>query len=328
MEVLMISEIAPSVYRIESVFGGRPLYQYLLLGDRPVLVDTGASMTPRDVILPAMRRLGLAPNHLSLIVVTHCDYDHQGGNHAMKAACPGVLLTCGRLDQPLVADPGTLFTHRYDAYRAEHGIAYDDATKASIFENAGPPQPLDATWAGGETFTLSAGWEIELLHVPGHSHGHLTILDRRNQAVYTGDAVHWSYYPGAEDGQPKLPPTYLYVDTYLSTIRELELLDTTILAGGHWPLQRGADVADFLVESRRFVEQTERAILTELGSASEPRTLREIIERVGPQLGDWPAAVNIELVYAFAGHLDRLIGFGRATKVQTTHPTRYTLRQE
>lgn len=324
----MLSEIAENVYRLESVFGGRPLYQYLLLGDRPVLVDTGVSTTPGEVILPAMRRLGLAPEQVALVVVTHCDYDHQGGNSAIKAACPHALLTCGRLDQPLVADPATLFARRYDAYRAEHSIGYDDATKASIFEHAGVAQPLDATWTGGETFTVADGWEIELLHVPGHSHGHLTLLDRRNRAAYTGDAVHWSYYPGAEDGQPRLPPTYLYVDTYLSTIRALELLDTATLAGAHWPLQQGADVAAFLAESRRFVEQAEAEILHELERVSAALTLREIIERVGPRLGGWPAEVNIELVYAFAGHMERLVGFGRVAKETGARPVRYHLKRE
>jgi glyoxylase-like metal-dependent hydrolase (beta-lactamase superfamily II) len=325
MERPMISEIADKVYRLESALGGRPLYQYLLAGDRPVLVDTGYSGSPHEVILPALERLGIPRDDLALIIVTHCDFDHQGGNHAMKAACPRALLTCGRLDQPLVADGQTLFARRYNAYRADHDIGYDDATYRSILDNAGPAQPLDATWSGGETYRLSDGWELELLHVPGHTHGHLSVLDRRNDAVYTGDAVHWSYYPGAEDGKPKLPPTYLYTDTYLSTIRALELLDTAILAGAHWPLQRGDAIAAFLAESRRFVEQAENEILSELETAREPLALRQIIDRVGPRLGEWPPEVNIELVYAFAGHMDRLVSFDRARKEEGSHPARYML---
>ncbi len=319
----MITEIAANVYRLESTFGGRPLYQYLLVGEGCVLVDTGVSTTPRDVILPALARLGVAPKRLALIVVTHCDLDHQGGNHALKAACPRALLTCGRPDRAPVADPTTLFARRYDAYRAEHDIGYDEATKAGILEAAGASQPLDLTWSGGETFRLAANWEVELLHVPGHSHGHLALFDRHNDALYTGDAVHSSYYPGADDGKPKLPPTYLYVDTYLSTIRALGMCDATLLAGAHWPLQRGAEVGAFLAESRRFVELAEAAILAELEGATEPLTLRQLIERSGPQLGGWPAEVNIELVYAFAGHMERLAGFGRVAQLTDRRPVRY-----
>jgi glyoxylase-like metal-dependent hydrolase (beta-lactamase superfamily II) len=321
----MITEIASSVYRLESVFGGRPLYQYLLAGDRCVLVDTGVSSTPRDVILPALARLGIPPARLELVVVTHCDFDHQGGNHAIKAACPRALLSCGRLDQALVANPQTLFARRYDAYRADHAIGYDEMTKASILEHAGPAQPLDMTWTGGETFAVADHWEVELLHMPGHSYGHLALYDRRNRALYTGDAVHWSYYPSAEDGKPRLPPTYLYVDTYLSTIRALGLLSASLLAGAHWPLQRGDEVAAFLAESRGFVERTEDAILHELERAAAPLTLREIIERVGPQLGDWPREVDIELVFAFAGHMDRLVSAGRVARPSGSSPLRFRL---
>jgi glyoxylase-like metal-dependent hydrolase (beta-lactamase superfamily II) len=319
----MITEIAPSVYRLESVFGGRPLYQYLLAGDRCVLVDTGVNETPHTIILPALERLGIPRERLALIVVTHCDYDHQGGNHAIKAACPRALLSSGRLDQQLVADPHALFNRRYDAYRADHAIGYDDVTKAAILEHAGPAQPLDMTWAGGETFAVANDWEVELLHVPGHSHGHLSLYDQRNRALYTGDAVHWSYYPGAEDGQPKLPPTYLYVNSYLGTIRALGLLDATLLAGAHWPLQRGDEVAAFLAESRSFVERANDAILDELDRAGIALTLREIIERVGPRLGDWPGEVNIELVYAFAGHMERLVSHTQHAQVIDGQPTRY-----
>ena len=181
------------------------------------------------------------------------------------------------------------------------------------------------TWTGGETFAITDSWEVELLHVPGHTHGHLSLYDRRNNALYTGDAVHWSYYPGAEDGLATLPPTYLYFNSYLSTIRTLGLLEATILAGAHWPLQRGDEVAAFLAESRNFVERADHGILNELRRAAEPLTLREIIERVGPRLGDWPAAVNIELVYAFAGHMEHLVDTTQVLHIADSHPIRYRL---
>jgi glyoxylase-like metal-dependent hydrolase (beta-lactamase superfamily II) len=321
----MITELLPSVYRLESVLGGRLLYQYLLVGARCVLIDTGINTTPREVILPALAQLGVAPERLALVVVTHCDLDHQGGNRAIKAACAGALLSCGRLDHDLVADPATLFARRYDAYRAEHAIAYDEATKTSILEQCDAPQPLDLTWTGGETYTIEPGWEIEILHVPGHSHGHLAVYDRRSRAVYTGDAVHGAYYPAATDGAPALPPTYLYVDAYLATIRALELLEVEVLAGDHWPVQRGPQVASFLAESRRFVEASEAAILKELSGSPRPLTLRQLLERVGPRLGAWPATVNSELVYAFAGHIEHLLAQGRLVQVSATRPAEYTV---
>lgn len=50
---------------------------YLLLGERPVLVDTGA---PGDLkrILSALKANGIAPKDLSLILLTHGHSDHAG----------------------------------------------------------------------------------------------------------------------------------------------------------------------------------------------------------------------------------------------------------
>lgn len=321
----MITEISADVFRLESVFGGRPLYQYVLAGEQCVLVDTGVAGTPHEVVLPALKRLGIGGERLAYVIVTHSDYDHQGGNHAIKAAFPRAVLCCGRLDRPLVADPDVLFRERYDAYRELHDIGYDDATRQFIFRHAGAAQPLDLTLTGGEMLRIGAGWDVELLHVPGHSRGHLSLYDHRSRALYTGDAVHWSYYPGAEDGRPALPPTYLAIDSYLATIRALGLLQSSMLAGAHWPLQRGDEVAAFLAESRRFVETAEAAIIAELEQSSAALSLREIIERVGPELGDWPSAVTIELVYAFAGHLERLQRFRQVEIVSTGPPLRYAV---
>ena len=47
-------ELYPHVYRIQSIFGGRNLYQYLLVGDNVVVVDTGIAETPEKVIFTYM----------------------------------------------------------------------------------------------------------------------------------------------------------------------------------------------------------------------------------------------------------------------------------
>ena len=59
-------ELYPGVYQIQSLFGGRNLFQYLFVGDNCVVVDTGISETPEKVIFPYMDRLGLAPTRLTL----------------------------------------------------------------------------------------------------------------------------------------------------------------------------------------------------------------------------------------------------------------------
>ena len=78
-------ELYPGVYQIQSLFGGRNLFQYLFVGDNCIVVDTGISETPEKVIFPYMDRLNLSPARLTLAVTTHPDIDHQGGNDTISA---------------------------------------------------------------------------------------------------------------------------------------------------------------------------------------------------------------------------------------------------
>lgn len=72
-------ELHKNVYQIQSLFGERNLFQYLFLGNKNVIVDSGISSTPENVIFPYLDRLKLTPDSLNLVVTTHPDLDHQGG---------------------------------------------------------------------------------------------------------------------------------------------------------------------------------------------------------------------------------------------------------
>ena len=118
-------ELYNHVYQIQSLFGGRNLFQYLFVAENTILVDTGIAETPEKVIFPYMDRLGLPPQRLTLAVTTHADLDHQGGNNSIKIASARTLLSCGEADRELVEDPGKLFDERYNFLQDEHGVGFD-----------------------------------------------------------------------------------------------------------------------------------------------------------------------------------------------------------
>lgn len=317
-----IQELFAGVYLLQGVVGGRPLRLPLLAGaERALLLDTGCAADVEDFILPALRELGVGPDRLGFILNTHCDLDHTGGNQGLKQFAPRALLCCGDADRQQIEDPQRMFALRYDAYREEHDIHYDQAARDWIFASLGQAQPVDLTLRGGERLRLATDWEVEILHLPGHSRGHLGVLDRKHRALYGGDAIHGSQIPDLE-GKPALGPTYLHVEQYLDTIRYIETLPLDCYTGCHWPVKRGAEIAAFCAESRAYVEQAERLLLEALAA---PGTLKELCMEVGPRLGAWPEGVNAEHCYAFGGHLQRLLSHGRLTD-QGGAPRRYQAR--
>jgi hypothetical protein len=47
-------EVLDGVHRIEADVGGRPLFLFLFLGERNVLLDAGCATTVEEDILPAL----------------------------------------------------------------------------------------------------------------------------------------------------------------------------------------------------------------------------------------------------------------------------------
>jgi glyoxylase-like metal-dependent hydrolase (beta-lactamase superfamily II) len=318
-------EIAPNIHMIPALVGTRPLQLFLLIGDdRTVLMDTGCAPDPEKYIFPYLKSIGRQPTDIDLALITHCDVDHCGGNAAMKCANPGVLLTCGEADRLLVEDPEVMWARRYDRYTESHGLAYSEAAKQWNMDMLGEATPIDFTWRGGETLRLGKDWVVEIHHVPGHSDGHLAVLDPKSRTVLTGDAVHGSVYLDT-NGEPALCPTYLHVDTYLFTINYLRSLKAETLAGCHWPIKRGSEVNAFLDESQQFVELADLALLAELDRRHGGATLRELIAAVGVHLGGWPRPIDHELKYALAGNMDRLAAQGKVIADISRRPIQYRL---
>lgn len=298
-------EIAPGVHQIHCAFGTRRMvFVYLLVGEKAsLLVDTGCAHNPAQEILPYMASIGLDAQQLTYILITHSDLDHQGGNAEMQAAAAGAKLLCHRLDRPWIEDTEALIAGRYAQFEADHGIGYGEAGKAGI-RNDCHSAPVDLTLTGGETLRLGADWEVEAIHTPGHTWGHLAIFDRRSRTLIAGEASMGNAILD-EDWQPAMPPTYCYVDTYLATQERLLSMPIDQLASAHWPTQRGPAVREFVSESRNYVMHVEAALL-DFARRNESFTLRTAIEQLGPPLGRWPAAANQDFSYGMAGNLESL----------------------
>lgn len=321
-----MKQLFDGVYLLEGDVGGRPLQLICLCGsEASLLLDTGCAGDPERFIAPQIREAGGDPQQLTWIVNTHSDSDHTGGNHEMKKLAPQALLACGDADREACSGPGAIMRLRYDAYREPDGMFYDGEARAATIRQCGHDEPIQVTLVGGERIRLGPGWDLRVLALPGHSHGHLGLWDERNAALYGGDAIHGRVYLGL-DGAPKLPPTYLHVDEYLATVRLIETLPITTYVGCHWPVQRGAEIGQFCAETRQFVEWVDGVVRSEL--AAGPCTLRELCLAVGPQVGEWPRGVDTELMYALKGHLVALAARGLVeVEKREGEPARYRLHK-
>jgi glyoxylase-like metal-dependent hydrolase (beta-lactamase superfamily II) len=304
-------EIRPGLHRIQAPLGERFVALYLLEGEHSaLLVDTGIRESITETLLPYLSENGIPLEKLKWAVDTHCDFDHTGGNGALKAAAPHVQILAHAEDQPLVEDVQRLIDERYGEFRATDG--FDDPPETTAYlRGVTDLVPLDVALRGGEVFDLG-GREVTVLHVPGHSPGHVAVHDPSNRALIIGDATLGRTVPFA-DGSPAFPPTYRDTEPYVTSIRSFRERHADLLLTAHYPVYAGADVERFLRESEEYVAEIDAIVTDVLSHADEPLTTLEVVRAAGERLGPWgPAALDYS-VFPVTGNLERLESRGRLT---------------
>lgn len=311
----VVRPLAAGAYLFETLMGGKMLRLTLLRDrDMTVLLDTGCAGQTDTFLLPCLRRIGLRPQDVDLVITSHSDTDHQGGNAAFRALSPHTRFACGDLDRALVESPALLWSDRYDAYRARFGHGYEPPVHDWVVAETGAPCAMDFTLRGGETLMLGPDRPVTVLHLPGHSAGHLALLDHKNRTLFGADALHGRGCPNMAGSGSVLCPTYEVIPAYRESIARVRRLGVDRYVGCHWPVcETPADVLRFCDLSENFVSAAEAAVLRGLARPGAAPALTDLCEFVGAQVGDWPAADSIHFCYAVAGHLHDLAQSGRLT---------------
>lgn len=304
-------EIRPGIHRIEGRFAGRYLFQHLLIGERILLIDTGVSDTPRELIFPYLESIGRRAEEIDYVLCTHPDADHLGGNCVVRQAAPSCRILGHRLDLHWLEDPDAMVAERYDGFREDHGVGDPPEALVDARKLCGEPTAVDLGLIGGEEIRLAADWVVEVLHTPGHSKGHLTVWDPRSRTLIIGDAAMGRYLPYT-DGAPALAATYTHPDEYARTSEELAASGAELMLTAHFPAFQGEEIARHISDSIGLVHDVDSAVRKAIGTAPQPIGLRELIHLVDNELGPLPAETRDTWASPLAGHLDELEASGEA----------------
>jgi glyoxylase-like metal-dependent hydrolase (beta-lactamase superfamily II) len=145
--------------------------------------------------------------------------------------------------------------------------------------------PIDIGLIGGETVRLDAGRLVEVLHLPGHTPGHLGLWDERNQAAIIIDAV---LADGIYDraGNKLIPPRYYDLAALRQTIERLEALRPELLLTAHYPVLERDEALEWLATCRAFVDDVERVVRD--APPEEKDDLWALTQHVDAALGPFP----------------------------------------
>lgn len=192
---------------------------YLVLDERPILVDAGMMAAPT---LKNIKKY-IDPHDIEMIVLTHCHHDHSGAAPALKEATGARLLLSEK----------------------EVGCIGDDLTTvAYLFGQQAPEYKVDGTLKEGQILDIGQ-WKLRVLETPGHSEGSICLYEPSEKILFSGDTV----FPDGNIGR-----TDMYGGDTIKLIKSIEKLtelDVSVMYPGHMEITN-RDVNRQIQMSLRF----------------------------------------------------------------------------
>ncbi|TYK45434.1 MBL fold metallo-hydrolase [Actinomadura decatromicini] len=246
-----ITPLGSDVYEIDTRMAGYSgiTAGYLILSDRPCLVEPGTSGSA-PVVRAALDELGVGPDDLASVVVTHIHLDHAGGVGDIAKMYPRAEVVVHEKGARHLADPSRLMR----SARMVYGDSLD-----TLF---GELKPTDAARIRAVEdvglIDLGGGRRLESHYSPGHAKHHVGLMDSRTGDLYVGDAA-GIYIPETADVRPATPPPDFDLDTALDSLGKFRSLGPQRLLFAHYgPVTAVDDTLERSAEELRIWVDTVR----------------------------------------------------------------------
>jgi glyoxylase-like metal-dependent hydrolase (beta-lactamase superfamily II) len=225
--------LAPGVYSLAQPGGkGGHVHAFLLDdGSELTLIDTLYD-TDGEHVLQTIRRIGRQATDLKHIVLTHGHRSHLGGLAALKRESGATvyaheweadIIAGERQAQGVTLVPMQPLSTYWRVYHLQLGLA--------LGLGAHPPCPVDQAVTEGDHVG-----PVEVLHMPGHSPGHLAFYWPKRCALFAGDAI--ATWPQLDAGWPAFN---LNAAQAGDSLRRMAALEAAVVGVGHGePLTREA----------------------------------------------------------------------------------------
>ena len=184
---------------------------YLLLGERPALIETGPASTV-DSVIDGIQAAGLNPGELQVLVVTHIHLDHAGGAGSLVRRFPHLHVYVHPIGAPHLIDPGRLLASAARLYGDDLPRLFGEVL----------PIPADRVHVVQDEEALRLGSRtLVALDTPGHARHHHAFFDEDTGDVFTGDVAGVAL-PGSRYVRAPTPPPELDIPAWERSIAKLQ----------------------------------------------------------------------------------------------------------
>jgi glyoxylase-like metal-dependent hydrolase (beta-lactamase superfamily II) len=169
--------LAPRVYRFPTF--GDYINSFAFVDDdgQVTLVDCGLKRAPKHIV-ESLAYIGSRPQDVTRIVLTHAHSDHAGGAAGMVARTHADGVHAHVADVPFL--------------QAGHNAPTDTSLTSGRLLSRMPGTRFAAPDVAGaleDGDLIEAAGGIRVVHTPGHSPGHMSLLHEPSGVLITGDAI-------------------------------------------------------------------------------------------------------------------------------------------
>lgn len=227
-----IFEVGENIYLIDDQLYSIPKWGcvYLLNEERKALIETGPA-TSANAVLNGIKKVGVRPEDIAYLLVTHIHLDHSGGAGVLLKDMPQAQVIVHHKGARHLVDPAKLIRSIFE-------IGYGEELK-----RCGEPVPIEEHRVrevrDGDTIELSKGQVLKFIDAPGHAPHELCIYESRNGGLFTGDAL-GIYIPENEILLPFHTPPNFDLELSISTIKRLTEFNATRIYFSHFGVSHKA----------------------------------------------------------------------------------------
>ncbi|MFE0021666.1 MBL fold metallo-hydrolase [Amycolatopsis sp. NPDC059021] len=316
-----IYEVAPGVYRIPLPLPDdalRAVNVYAVTdGTKLALIDSGWALTEaRQLLAAALAGIGAGFADVTEFLVTHVHRDHYTQAVALRREF-GMKVALGQGEEPSLkasANPERLpmapqvhLLRRCGADAVVEALARLFGTDVRHHEADLWEAPDE--WLLPGRRTIMPGRELEIVHTPGHTAGHVVFVDGAGGLLFSGDHVLPHITPSI-GFQPV--PAELPLNDYIDSLRLVRGMPDRRLLPAHGPVTDSVHtrVDELLEHHRQRLETMGRQALAGASTAFE------IASRLGwtrrrRKLSEMDAFNQMLAVLETAAHLDLLVSQGK-----------------
>ena len=274
-------EIHPRVSAIDvSGLGG--IWTYLVRGQQTAIIDTGPKMPlpfvtnqtispDKDsapilrLLPPVLEKYDMTLADIDLILNTHIHFDHTAGNAAINTASKAQILIHSD-EARYFEKPELLFERELapiiEIILGKEYVAEEMNRYMNEFTGPGPYAAVDRRLKDNDIIELGEGFDLKVIHLPGHTQGSVGFYWEDEGILFAGDAMqgvcgHGGSLPIIED-----------LVAYEKSLKRVQQLPLKVLVHSHpfrgltippSAVMRDGKIKQYLEECREFTQMLQEA---------------------------------------------------------------------